>query len=287
MTNIDSTYFVAKIYLTYNYRLLILSFNESKFLLKHFIIEERNSMRKLIICIFVLLLAVPALAVAPQTEDQKTLYALGAALGYDLAQKLSIFNLSANEYEFVKQGITDAEAGNKLTAEPKAYEQNISQLLQTRVKAAAQKQKELAKPYLEQAAKEKNAKKMASGLIYQQIKTGNGIQPKASDIIKVHYTGTFIDGKEFDSSLKSGQPKEYTMRQVIPCWKEGVGKMKVGSKAKLVCPSDIVNGDIGFPPIIPGGATLVYEVELLDVKHSSAAVSSPKKSTAPKAKQKK
>jgi FKBP-type peptidyl-prolyl cis-trans isomerase FkpA len=243
-------------------------------------------MRKLIICIFVLLLAVPAWAVVPQTEDQKTLYALGATLGHDLAMKLSVFNLSVNEYEFVTQGITDAAAGNKLTAEPKAYAQNINQLLQTRMQAAAQKQKELAKPYLENAAKEKNAKKMASGLIYQQIKAGTGIQPKASDIIKVRYTGTFIDGKEFNNSLKSGQPTEFSMRKVIPCWKEGVGKMKVGGKAKLVCPSDIVNGDIGFPPFIPGGATLVYELELLDVKHSSAAAPAPKKPTAPKAKSK-
>ena len=243
-------------------------------------IQERNSMRKLIICIFVLLLAVPAWAVVPQTEDQKTIYALGA----DLANRLSVFNLSAEEYEFVKQGMTDFAAGNKLTAEPEAYKQNISQLLQTRMQAAAQKQKELAKPYLENAAKEKNAQKMASGLIYRQIKAGTGAQPKASDIVKVHYTGTLIDGKEFDSSVKRGEPAEFPLGQVIPCWTEGVGKMKVGGKAKLVCPSDIAYGDQGRPPIILGGATLVFEVELLDVKHPATAAPAPKK---PKAKSKK
>jgi FKBP-type peptidyl-prolyl cis-trans isomerase FkpA len=246
-------------------------------------IRERIFMRKLIISIFVLLLAVPAWAIQPQTEDQKTLYALGA----DLAKRLSVFNLSAEEYEFVKQGMTDAAAGNKLEAEPEGYQQNINKLFQTRLQAAAQKQKDLAKPYLENAAKEKDAQKMASGLIYQQIKAGTGAQPKASDIVKVHYIGTLIDGKEFDSSVKRGQPAEFPLGQVIPCWTEGVGKMKVGGKAKLVCPSDIAYGDQGRTPIIPGGATLVFEVELLDVKQPPAAAPETKKPTAPKKKSKK
>jgi FKBP-type peptidyl-prolyl cis-trans isomerase FkpA len=246
-------------------------------------IQERNSMRKLIICIFVLLLAIPAWAVVPQTEDQKTIYALGA----DLAKRLSVFNLSAEEYEFVKQGMTDAAAGNKLKADPEAYKQNINKLFQTRVQAGAQKQKELDKPYLENAAKEKGAQKTASGLIYQPIKVGTGVQPKASDIVKVHYTGTLTDGKEFDSSVKRGQPVEFPLGQVIPCWTEGVGKMKVGGKAKLVCPSDIAYGDQGRPPIIPGGATLVFEVELLGVKHPAATAPAPKKPSTPKSKTKK
>ena len=240
-------------------------------------------MRKIIICVFVLLLAVSAWAAAPETEDQKALYALGV----DLAKKLSVFNLTTDEYEFVKQGMTDAAAGKKLVAEPEAYTQNINQLYQARMQVAAQKQKELATPYLENAAKEKNAQKTASGLIYQEIKAGTGAQPKASDIVTAHYIGTLIDGKEFDSSVKRGQPAEFPLGQVIPCWTEGVAKMKVGGKAKLVCPSDIAYGDQGRPPIIPGGATLVFEVELLDVKHPPAAAPEPKKAPAAKKKAKK
>ena len=246
-------------------------------------IQERNFMRKLIIFVFVFLLAVPAWAVQLQTEDQKALYALGA----ELAKKLSVFNLSVEEYEFVKQGMSDVGAGKKLEVEPEAYTQNINKLFQTRVQATAQKQKELEKPYLENAAKEKGAQKTDSGLIYQPIKVGTGAQPKASDIVKVHYTGTLTDGKEFDSSIKRGQPVEFPLGQVIPCWTEGVGKMKVGGKAKLVCPSDIAYGDQGRPPIIPGGATLVFEVELLDMKLPAAAAPAPKKSSTPKAKSKK
>lgn len=234
-------------------------------------------MRKLIVCVcvFVLLLAVPAWAAQPQTEDQKTLYALGV----HMTRQLAIFNLSAEEYEFVKEGIADAAAGKKLIAEPEAYAQNINVLAQTRMQAGAQKQKELSKSYLDNAAREKGAQKTASGLIYKEIKAGTGAQPKASDTVRVHYTGTLVDGKEFDSSVKRGQPAEFPLGQVIPCWTEGVGMMKVGGKAKLVCPSDLAYGDQGSLPIIPGGATLVFEVELLEVKAPAAAA--PKTPAAP------
>ena len=168
-------------------------------------------MKKLIIAVVVILMAVPVLAAQPETEDQKTLYALGALL----TKQLSVFNLSADEYTFVQQGITDAAAGKKMTVEPEEYKNKINALAQSRIQAAAQKQKELSKPYLEKAAKEEGAEKLASGLIYKQIKAGTGAQPKATDIVKVNYTGTFIDGKVFDSSVERGQPVEFPVGQVI------------------------------------------------------------------------
>jgi len=226
-------------------------------------------MRKLIFCVFVLLLALPAWAAQPQTEEQKTLYALGV----HMTRQLAVFNLSAEEYEFVKEGITDAAAGKKLIAEPEAYGQSLNLLAQTRMQAASQKQKALAKPYIEKAAAEPGAQKTASGLIYKEVKAGSGAQPKATDIVKVHYTGTFIDGKVFDSSVNRGEPVEFPLGQVIPCWTEGVGKMKTGGKAKLTCPADIAYGDQGRPPVIPGGATLFFEVELLEVKSPAAPAS--------------
>ena len=235
-------------------------------------------MRKLIICVLVLLLAVPAWAVKPETEDEKTLYALGVML----TKQLSVFNLSADEYEFIQRGISDAANGKKLLIDPETYAKNIGTLAQTRMKAAAQKQKDLAKPFLEKAAKEKDAQKSDSGLIYQPIKLGTGAQPKATDTVKVHYVGTLIDGKEFDSSVKRGQPIEFPLGQVIPCWTEGVAKMKVGGKAKLICPSEIAYGEAGRPPIIPGGATLVFEVELLDIIKEAPATDTTKKPAAAK-----
>ena len=234
-------------------------------------------MRKLMIVVFVALLAFPACSPSPKTEDQKAFYALGVHLN----KQVSIFDLSPEEWKYVQQGMSDAAAGKKLAAEPETNMQKLGLLAQSRMVRTAEKQKELSKPFLEKAATEKGAQKTASGMIYTEIKPGTGAQPKASSFVKVHYAGTLIDGKEFDSSVKRGQPVEFPLDKVIPCWKEGVGMMKVGGKAKLICPSNIAYGDQGRPPIIPGGATLIFEVELLDVK--AAAAAAPKKPPAPKA----
>lgn len=242
-------------------------------------IQERKIMRKLIIAVVFVFVAVTAWAAQPQTEDQKTIYALGALM----SKQLSIFNLSADEYEILQQGITDAAGGKTLAVEPEDYKQKINTLAQTRIQAAAQKQKDLAKPYLENAAREEGAEKTASGLIYKQIKAGNGAKPKTTDIVKVHYTGTFIDGKVFDSSVQRGQAVEFPLGQVIPCWTEGLSKMKIGGKAKLTCPSETAYGDVGRPPVIAGGTTLVFEVELLEIKAPAKTV---KKSATPVAKPK-
>ena len=103
----------------------------------------------------------------------------------------------------------------------------------------------------------------ASGLVYRELKAGAGASPKATDVVTVHYRGTLVDGVEFDSSYKRNEPAKFPLNQVIPCWTEGVQKMKVGGKSQLVCPSNIAYGDRGSPPDIPGGATLIFEVELL------------------------
>ena len=221
-------------------------------------------MRRLILAALVASLATAARAQAsadPKNDDEKTLYSIGVLI----AKQLEVFNLAPAEIDLVKRGLNDATGGKKLLAEPEAYQPKINQLAQARMKVAAEKQKEKSKEYLEKAAKEKGAQKSASGLIYVSLKEGAGAQPKETDTVKVHYTGTLVDGKVFDSSVKRGQPAEFPLNQVIKCWTEGVAKMKVGGKAKLVCPSGIAYGDEGRPPTIPGGATLVFEVELLEV----------------------
>ena len=115
------------------------------------------------------------------------------------------------------------------------------------------------------AAKEKGAVKTASGLVYQSLKDGSGPSPAATDTVKVNYRGTLTDGKEFDSSAKNGGPVSFPLNKVIPCWTEGVQKMKVGGKAKLTCPSAIAYGSRGAGGVIPPDATLVFEVELLSI----------------------
>ncbi|MCO5104143.1 MAG: FKBP-type peptidyl-prolyl cis-trans isomerase [Burkholderiaceae bacterium] len=107
----------------------------------------------------------------------------------------------------------------------------------------------------------------ASGLIYESLKEGTGPSPKASDTVRVHYRGTFPEtGKEFDSSIARGQPIEFPLSGVIPCWTEGVQKMKVGGKARLTCPPAIAYGARGAGGVIPPNATLNFEVELLGIK---------------------
>ncbi len=117
---------------------------------------------------------------------------------------------------------------------------------------------------LKKAAAEKGAVVSESGLIFLSLKDGKGASPVATDTVKVHYRGTFTDGREFDSSYKRGEPTSFPLNRVIKCWTEGVQKIKVGGKAKLTCPSAIAYGENGRSEI-PGGATLVFEIELLAV----------------------
>jgi len=108
--------------------------------------------------------------------------------------------------------------------------------------------------------------KTASGLIYRTTTPGTGRSPKATDRVSVHYHGTLPDGKVFDSSVQRGQPAEFKLNEVIPCWTEGVQRMKVGEKARLVCPPELAYGDRGAGPDIGPGATLVFDVELIAIK---------------------
>jgi FKBP-type peptidyl-prolyl cis-trans isomerase FkpA len=117
----------------------------------------------------------------------------------------------------------------------------------------------------EAAAKEPGAVVSKTGLVYRALKEGSGASPTAADTVKVHYKGSFPDGKEFDSSYARGTPIEFPLGRVIPCWTEGVQRMKVGGKAKLTCPSQIAYGERGAGGVIPPNATLLFEVELLGI----------------------
>ena len=133
-----------------------------------------------------------------------------------------------------------------------------------RASKVTDREKTLSKAYLDKAAAAPGAMKTDSGLIYREERPGAGASPKDSDTVRVNYRGTLVDGTEFDSSYKRNEPAQFPLNGVIKCWTEGLQKMKVGGKATLVCPSDLAYGDQGRPSI-PGGATLVFEVELLDI----------------------
>lgn len=114
-------------------------------------------------------------------------------------------------------------------------------------------------------AAEPKETKTASGITFTLLKEGSGASPKGSDTVKVHYRGTLTNGKEFDSSYGRGQPATFPLNRVIPCWTEGVQMIKVGGKAKLVCPSNLAYGSRGIPGTIPPDSPLVFEVELLEI----------------------
>jgi len=135
-----------------------------------------------------------------------------------------------------------------------------------------EKQAAAGKDYLEKASREKNAVNTTSGMLFIPLTEGTGDSPKPTDIVKVNYRGTLIDGTEFDSSYKRGKPLEFKLNGVIPCWTEGVQKMKPGGKARLVCPPNLAYADNGAGELILPGATLDFEVELLEVKPPPAAV---------------
>ena len=209
----------------------------------------------------------PAAAPTIETEEQKTFYALGLALAHSLGQ----FNLTESELELVKAGITDGALRHTPKVDLAQYRPKLNELAQSRATAAAQIEKTKGQEFQAKAAAEPGAVKTPSGMIYVETKAGTGASPKPTDRVKVHYQGTLIDGKVFDSSIQRGQPAEFQLNGVIPCWTEGVQKMKVGGKAKLICPSEIAYGDRGAGADIKPGSTLVFEVELLEINPAPAA----------------
>jgi FKBP-type peptidyl-prolyl cis-trans isomerase FkpA len=199
------------------------------------------------------------------TDDEKTIYALGLSMYRSLGQ----FDLSPAEVEIVKKAIGDAAAG-KPQVDIQVWGPKIQGLATTRGAHEKDKQKTMSAAFLSKAVAEPGAQKTASGLIYRELRAGTGASPKATDTVKVNYRGTLVDGTEFDSSYKRNEPPEFPLTNVIKCWTEGVQKMKIGGKSRLVCPSDIAYGDDGRPGI-PGGAALVFEIELLQIGGAPAA----------------
>ncbi|MBI3549732.1 MAG: FKBP-type peptidyl-prolyl cis-trans isomerase [Elusimicrobia bacterium] len=219
---------------------------------------------KTIACLIVLALGPAAYAndsgAPPQTDEQKTLYTLGVILGQNLSQ----FALTPAEVPYVVAGLRDQVKGVKPGFDLQTYSPKIEQLRTERAKTRAAAEKKKGSAFLEKMAAEKGAKKLPSGVVMLTLKDGTGASPKATDTVRVHYEGTFLDGKTFDSSIQRGQPAEFPLNGVIKCWTEAVQKMKVGGKAKLGCPSDQAYGDEGRPGI-PSGSTLIFQVELLDI----------------------
>lgn len=211
--------------------------------------------------VLVMIAAGIATAKEPKTDEEKTLYFIGILM----SRNFEPLDLTKTESEMVLQGLQDSINGKPMELDEEVYLEKVQSFANARAEANVEKEKARSKTYLDKAGKEKGAKTTESGLIYTETKAGTGTSPSPTDTVRVHYHGTLSDGTVFDSSVERGEPMEFPLNRVIPCWTEGVGMMKPGGKAKLVCPPELAYGDRGSPGRIPGGAVLTFDVELIEV----------------------
>ena len=205
--------------------------------------------------------AASAAAPAVQTDQDKTLYALGLAIG----QNVQDFKLTEAEIEIGALGLRDSVLGVEPKAELEVYGPRIQMLMQERMSASAGAEKQASDAWVAEQANLPGAQRSDSGVVVIPMTEGTGESPTATSTVRVHYHGTLRDGSVFDSSVDRGEPISFPLSNVISCWTEGVQKIKVGGKAKLVCPSETAYGDQGSGSI-PGGAALAFEVELLAIE---------------------
>jgi FKBP-type peptidyl-prolyl cis-trans isomerase FkpA len=198
---------------------------------------------------------------ALQTDQDKTLYALGLAIGGQVRD----FQLTEAELRVVSDGLADAVLGREAKVDLQEWGPRIQGLVQERAAAAAGVERTAAEAFVAEQARQPGAEQLPSGVVFIPVSEGTGANPTAESTVRVHYHGTLRDGNVFDSSVQRGEPISFPLSGVIPCWTEGVQKIKVGGKAKLVCPASTAYGDQGSGSI-PGGAALMFEVELLAIE---------------------
>ncbi|MCL1850773.1 MAG: FKBP-type peptidyl-prolyl cis-trans isomerase [Bacteroidetes bacterium] len=196
------------------------------------------------------------------TQEEKNSYAIGA----DIAGNIKNAGIEII-FDAFKEGFFDVMKGaNKFTMEEmQACFENIQEKAASKQNQETEIEKEKGKKFLAENKKRKGVQETASGLQYEVIVMGNGFKPEATDQVKVHYTGKTLEGQVFDSSVERGEPIVFGLNQVIKGWTEGLQLMPVGSKFMLYIPSDLAYGDRGAGGLIKPGATLIFEVELLDI----------------------
>jgi len=207
---------------------------------------------------------------APTNPKAQGSYSIGLSMGEQL-HRLGLTNDSIAT-ERLTQGLRDALSG-KVTMSG-ADQQNITTLLKSAREGAANTNRAAAQTFLAENGKKKDIVTTASGLQYHVIKEGEGAPPKSTDEVTVHYRGTLLDGTEFDSSYKRGQPASFPVNGVIPGWQEALVLMKPGSKWQLFVPPKLAY-DLNSPPSIPPGSLLLFDVELIKVNAPAAAPAVP------------
>jgi FKBP-type peptidyl-prolyl cis-trans isomerase FkpA len=206
--------------------------------------------------------------VVVETDDQKALYAIGMIA----ATRLPQIELTAEELRLIEAGLADGLQGRKPKVDMNTIRPQLEGFVKARTAASATKEKAAGAEFAAKKATESGAQKLPSGLVYREVTPGTGASPQPTDTVKVKYKGMLRDGVEFDSSE---QPVAFPLNGVVPCFSEGLAKMKVGGKSELVCPSDLAYGDQGRSPHIRPGATLLFEVELVEVVAAAAPSPAP------------
>ncbi len=201
-----------------------------------------------------------------ETEDQKMLYAVGQAL----ARNIATLEFTAEEMVYVSAGLNEGASGAEPRIDMTHYGPMLDTTMRTRMTEITDKERVASQAYCDSMAQEAGAQKQESGMVFLPIAEGDGPMPTAADSVKVHYHGTLRDGTVFDST-RGKDPAQFNVGGVIPCFSEGLQKLKQGGKAKLTCPAQIAYGDRGRPGSIKPGAALTFEIELVEVIAAAAA----------------
>lgn len=203
----------------------------------------------------------PAENAAADVSSEKVLYSLGYLLGDSLKNNLLL--TGEDDYKAVSQGLRDSLLNRKSQTNLEDYKPLVEKRYREDTTAVINKRKIEQDEFLKDAKNDKKNQVLSNGVVMKVTKKGKGKSPKASSIVKVHYTGTLLDGTEFDSSVKRGKPAEFPLNGVIPCWTTALQEMKKGAKATLYCPPDTAYGNAQAGPIQPG-SLLIFDVELID-----------------------
>lgn len=210
----------------------------------------------------------------PKTVEDKVFYALGMEFG----RRIVSLSMSPAELAMVKAGLGDAVARRASKVDLEEIRAASFQLTEQRKKASAGQEKKKGRAFVDTVAGAPGAQRLKAGVVVEELQSGSGPNPGATDVVKVNYEGRLLDGTLFESSYKDKKPMQVGLLAVMSCWQIGIPALRVGEKARLFCPSDVAYGDDGMPPTIPGGATLVFDVELLSTRPLDAApeISAPR-----------
>jgi FKBP-type peptidyl-prolyl cis-trans isomerase len=225
-------------------------------------------MKRIILFLLVCFIAAPAVAEELKTDKEKVSYAIGMSIGSDMQrQELDL------DVKLLAEGLNAAYSNQETLLSQEdmvnvlvAFQQKKQAELQARAAEIGDKNKADGQKFMKENAKKEGVKTTASGLQYEVLTKGQGATPTVDDKVTVNYRGTLVDGTEFDSSYKRGEPVSFPVSGVIAGWTEALQLMQEGDKFRLVIPSDLAYGERGAGQLIGPGSTLVFEVELIKVE---------------------